>query len=325
MVITGLEGNYYCAHAPIPVEIQVDSTSYAFHPLEVKFAFTSSPSVFEYTARFYNIERDGNTNTFYVDLAPWVRQMMNDFEETYTYTTTASTYENLNVKSINVTFTAIGGETVIEESTVTKKYANCAIPTTLEDDNNCLDKCVKVWRYYPFSALFDGFDSRILSISTGESCPAIFGTCEGISYVNDVCKGVYIKWLNDRGYYSYWLFPPIEEEVSEGEEIDLIPRNPFSPYKSSNRDTLGMEVEELVTIRDKVPREYWSTIATLIGSPEVYMLRPDWELGIDDVATPNDWIKMTMDKPKFERVKRYNYAEVEIELIYPYTYTQKRI
>lgn len=213
---------------------------------------------------------------------------------------------------------------VFDSATVTKKFANCAIDNNLQESDTCIDKCAKVWRYYPFSALI-GLDARMMSISTSEDCPAVFGTCEGIDYDPYPCKGFYLKWLNDRGFYNYWMFPPLEEYNSEGEEIDLIPRNPFSQFKSSNRDTLGMEVEETVTIRDRIPKEYWDTLATLIGSPEVYMLRPNWEPGVDLTATPNDWIKMTLDDPEFTRNRRNNYAEFEVTLVYPFTYTQKRI
>lgn len=329
MIIEGLDSDYYCVHNPIPVKVKVISTTLEAHPLLVSFGVGDMTTVeYKYTARYYNIERVGNENIFYIDMSQWLRQLMVNFEETQIYTTTPTSHPFDYTKQMTIKFEALdegssGG--VFEETTTTRHFVHCALTSyNLPEDDEPLC-CIKVWRYYPFSSPFQGYNDRMMLIPTGEVCNQILGICEKVDYTANPCKGAYLKWLNDKGHYSYWLFPQVQVFEREGREIDRKPRSPFSQYLSSNEDTFGFDVTETVEVRDIIYKQYWATLKSLIGSPEIYMLKTSWQTGNETEAKPNDWIKIIQDKPKFERNQRNNTAEFEMTFELPKVYTQKLI
>lgn len=325
MTITGLNSDYYCCHNPIPVQVDVVIPEEVSR-LQLSFAPGGSESEL-YRPIFYNFERVGGSNIFRADISAWIRQFMANFEEQHTYTTTPTTVDQDYVTSIGVIFRTLDNAgDVVEESSVTKKFVNCALDSYNLNDTDEEFCCVKVWQCYPFSSPFDGWDSRVLLIPTdgGNICGTIPFICEKYDYDASCCRGAYLKWLNDKGYYSYWLFPDFKTIVREGKEIDRMPRSVFDPSRTSNEDTLGFDTTETVEVRDKIPKPYWDTLKTLVGSPEVYILRPSWDPGVDDTASPADWIKIIQAKPKFESETRFSTAEFKIEFDLPKVYTQKR-
>lgn len=325
MTITGLDSDYYCVHNPLPVTVTA-AVPESISRLRLSFAPDGVDSGLYYPI-IYNIDRVGSDNVFRVDIGAWVRQFLSNFEEQHTYTTTPTTYQQDNVRSIDVIFETLDSDgDTIETETVTRKFVNCALDSySLADDDDPFC-CVKVWQCYPFSSPFDGWDSRVMLIPMdgGNICSVIPFICEKLDYDNSCCRGAYIKWLNDKGYYSYWLFPDFKTIVREAKEVDRKPRSVFDPSRTSNEDTLGFDATETVEVRDRIVKPYWDTIKTLIGSPEVYLLRPSWEPGTDTEAKPEDWIKVIQAKPKFERDTRNNTAEFEIEFDLPKVYTQRR-
>lgn len=321
MTITGLESDYYCVHNPIPIEVTV--TSDEFEVSQLRVTFGDDPETSIYRPIFYSFITEGSEYTFRIDLSRWVRQYMANFEEIYTYTTTPTTQDQPYTTPITINFEAVGTE---ETDTVTRTFVHCALDSySLEEDDDPFC-CVKIWQCYPFSSPFDGWDSRVLVIPTGDGniCSTIPFVCGKYDFDISCCKGAYLKWLNDKGYYSYWLFPNFKIRNREGKEIDRKPRSVFNTSRTSNEDTAGFDVTEVLTIRDIIPKPYWPTLRSLVGSPEVYILRPSWEPGTDDTATPKDWIKIIQNKPEFETDAKFNTAEFEMDFDPPKVYTQKR-
>lgn len=303
MAIIGLESDYYCAHNPIPVEV-TGATDYLY--LQIRIGgndMLTDPPI------FYPIG-----NTFKVDLSAWVRQFMAAFADDKTYTDTPTVYANDYVRTMEVVFISPQGE-----QTATRKFVHCALDSySLSPyDDDC---CIKVWKCYPFSAPVGGWDDRVMLVVDEE--PEL-DVCGCVDYDATCCRGVYLKWLNAKGYYSYWLFPNFKTIAREGEEILRTPRNVFSTDRTSNEETAGFDVTETIEIRDRIPSPYWDQLKTLVGSPEVYMLRPTYELGAD--VAPSDWIRIIQDAPEFERNSKNNTADFEMTLSLPRVYTQKRI
>ncbi|WP_257657708.1 hypothetical protein [Parapedobacter lycopersici] len=304
-MIAGLEGDYYCAHNPIPVEV-TNPSPFLFLQIRVGgIDLIESPPVFYPIGGIYKI-----------DLSAWVRQFLTPFGEQHTYTDVATIYAQEYVKTMEVAFVDGSGE----EEAATRKFVHCALNSyslsTYDDD--C---CIKIWKCYPFSAPIGGWDDRVLVIPDEDPDLDI---CGCVDFDESCCKGVYLKWLNAKGYYSYWLFPNFATIAREGEEIFRTPRNVFDPNRTSNEDTVGFDTKETIEVRDKIPAPYWDQLKTLVGSPEVYMLSPLWEVGSDE-AKPEDWIKIIQDNPKFERNTKNNCAEFTMEFNMPIVFTQKSI
>lgn len=305
-MITGLESDYYCAHNPIPVEV-TNPSEYLLMQIKI-----GGVNMIENPPAFYPL-----AGTFKIDISAWVRQFMAAFGETETYTDIPTVYANDYVRSMEIVFIDSSAGT----ESVTRKFVHCALDqyrlSSLEDD--C---CVKIWEGYPFSSPIGGWDDRIVLIPDEE--PEI-DICGCVEYDDSGCPGVYLKWLNARGYYSYWLFPNWYERNREGDEIFRTPRNVFNPDRTSNEDTVGFDVTETIRIVDRVSKRYENQLKSLVGSPEVYLLRPTWKPGTDDTAEPNDWIKIIQEKPKFNTNAKNNSMEFEMEFNLPKVYTQKLI
>lgn len=317
-MITGLEDDYFCVHNPIPVNVTVPADANQTLKLNL---YIGGVAQLQRDAVFYTITRNGANNVYYVNLSEWVRQLMVNFEEIYTYTSSPVEHPNTYVKNIEVRFTNDVGYT----ESITKSFVHCAV-NDFESREGCCDTCcVKVWKCYPFSSPVGGWMKRVLLIpSNDDFLDYNLDICENVDYETSCCKGVYIKWLNENGYYSYWLFPPFKTIERDGNEIMRKPRNIFAASQTSNEDTVGFDTKETVEIRDKIPKQYWNMLKSLIGSPEVYMLHPNWEIGSDEVL-PSDWIKIIQNKPKFEAESRWGTAEFDMKFDMPLVYTQKRI
>lgn len=308
MTITGLESDYYCVHNPIPVEISGvvgDTVTMQILDADANPLLGRMPIFYA----FSGVSK--------IDISRWVRNFMAEFRETETYTSDPEIVDNSYVETFKVRFIDGAGN-----ETVTRRFVHCALPeyslSVMEDD--C---CLKVWKCYPFSAPTTGWDSRVLLIPNTDVEPDLT-VCGCVDYDTTCCRGVYIKWLNAKGYYSYWLFPNFSNIEREAEEVFRTPRSVFDKDRTSNEETGGFDAIEKITVGDKIPEPYWDQLKTLVASPEVYMLSPLWEIGSDECA-PDNWIRIIQDGPSFERNTKNNSADFEITFELPKVYTQKLI
>lgn len=79
------------------------------------------------------------------------------------------------------------------------------------------------------------------------------------------CNELYVKFLNQKGGYSYWLFDSEKETESN---INL-----GSFIRDNKVSDLGNESESSMMAYGKIPSEYFPLIKDLIISPEIYVLR----------------------------------------------------
>lgn len=304
-MITGLEQDNYCAHNPIPVVVSDDEEIILPTIIEMQISVggvdqLATPPV------FYAIG-----GIFKINLSAWVKQLLPRFEDLIEYTEDVVVHPNPYSVEATIKFS---GEGYTEE--ITRSFLHCV--------NNefgwFTPSCIKMWRCYPFSTL-DSELNRVAVIPMGDEAPEI-DACETIDYDPSCCPGVYLKWLNENGYYYYWLFPQVDEHARESEELFKVPRNIFDPIVSSNEDTVGFEATDTRTLRDKIHYNFWPMFYSLASSPEVYILNPKWGGG---TVTPNDWIKVIQSKPEFATNSKNTIADFEMDFQYPKVYTQTLI
>ncbi len=81
------------------------------------------------------------------------------------------------------------------------------------------------------------------------------------------CEPVFLRFLNTRGGYSFWMFEEWEmtEKSKETERIN----------RRGNPLDLGMEMGWELSLNTRVEREYNATLAALMKSPEVHLYRAE--------------------------------------------------
>lgn len=312
-MIQGLESNNYCVHVPTPAifsglggtGVKTDMS------VEVNGVSISGDSPFV----LYPF--DGKN---YFDLSQIVKLYIKRYEDLKTYTAAVQTSPMPYRMVVNVHFDEKDEEgRVIYQEDISKVFYNCTLDSGIYTPNT--DERVKAWKCYPFSWI--NGDNVVYQLLTTDVKPTVPG--KFVEYDLGCCKGAYIKWLNELGHYNYWFFPRSIESKTEASEIERLKRNIFGDsYNFSNEYTAGFEARRFITVRDLVNKEYWYLFESLVSSPEVYMLKEEWEIGTP--VEPQDWIRIIQSDVEFERIKLMrNQAELEFEFELPKPYTQKLI
>jgi hypothetical protein len=114
------------------------------------------------------------------------------------------------------------------------------------------------------------------------------------------CNNVYIKFLNQKGGYSYWLF----ESYSEKEQNTNLGYVVHS--KTNNLIDLGNLSKTDFQIYSKIPREYRDYVKDLIVSPDVYA----YQNGV--------WKKLFMksNSYEFDNIKKVYSTTLNLDINY---------
>jgi hypothetical protein len=119
------------------------------------------------------------------------------------------------------------------------------------------------------------------------------------------CSGVYLKWLNDSGGYSYWLFNNNASRRGYKEKGYL--NNDFNNLEdtTSQQISLGLESKDTLAVYDRNLNENQKNlIATILDSPKVYLF----------TGTPfaqnnfNDWMEIK------NKTRRYDLKQIKRDL-----------
>lgn len=77
------------------------------------------------------------------------------------------------------------------------------------------------------------------------------------------CNPFYVRFLNTKGGYSFWMFNAWEYSTTS-KELGVV-----STTTSINNKSLGFSEENTVTVDTRVKREYYDLIRALIVSPVI--------------------------------------------------------
>ena len=105
------------------------------------------------------------------------------------------------------------------------------------------------------------------------SLRGVFALGFKLEVITPKCENnVYIKWMNEKGGFNYWLFENSSTQVSST-NLGLI-ENDYNNLEDtlSQKKSLGSEVSELLTVSyDSLTLEDINILETLIYSPKVYL------------------------------------------------------
>lgn len=114
------------------------------------------------------------------------------------------------------------------------------------------------------------------------------------------CNNIYLKFLNQKGGYSYWLF----ESYSEKEQNTNL--GYLVNSKTNNLLDLGNESKSDLQIYSKIPKEYRDYAKDIIVSPDIYAYQN------------GSWKKIFMkaNSVEFDNIKKVYVTNLNIDLNY---------
>lgn len=114
------------------------------------------------------------------------------------------------------------------------------------------------------------------------------------------CNNIYIKFLNQKGGYSYWLFESYSEKEQNTNQGYLV------NSKTNNLLDLGNQSKSDLQIYSKIPKEYRDYAKDIIVSPDIYAYQ---NAGWKKIFSKNNSVE-------FDNIKKVYVTNLNIDLNY---------
>lgn len=230
-------------------------------------------SVETITVSFYNLTNQNQSPTFKLytkdnkaklNIAPAIKSLFSYPSEGHDYATTGQIMPNINTVRITInhsgnvipyqlvkTFVRGGNRT-----TKTNQTLSDGIWLTPSDK-------IPVWAGYPVAGYYLEVQNNARVITK--------------KLINDIptslidqrrtkgCSQMYVKFLNQMGGYSHWLFDTFSESETN--------TNYGSFVRANEIEDLGNDASSKFQVTGKVPKEYINLIKDLAVSPEIYIYK----------------------------------------------------
>lgn len=116
-------------------------------------------------------------------------------------------------------------------------------------------------------------------------------------FVTDHCGGIYLKWLNKKSGYDYWLFNPQYLESIRTRDLGRI-INPDTdrPNAISSTHGIGKTAYKSIRLTSKADNDQMQTLQYVLVSPEVYIFNPE---SLTGTVTCAEWKKVFIKSGRF--------------------------
>lgn len=273
-----LNGNGYFINNQIWFNITADTTAIYFKLILTNLANGKISTQFISYA-------DAN-NSVFVNIQPIIKSLFDEPDG-----------ETNNSTKVRISITANDGANV----TFTKDFVrggnrtNDTNQTISPNQTLRLSEKLPVWSGFPTYDYFLSSAYVIQKQNLADLDPA------GIDYKRiKGCNNVYIKFLNQKGGYSYWLFESYTKKESNTNLGYLV------SSKTNNLLDLGNESESGLQIYSKISKEYRQYALDLINSPDIYAYRSGiWE----KIFSRNNTIE-------YDNIKKVYSVNLNIDLHY---------
>lgn len=262
IVISGLQGDGYLIDNPIWVELTNTTTNIRYVIVRIQNLYNGKSLS---DCRLYPF-----SNVCKFNISPIAKSLFSEPKHNINYNSTSQleiptnankllielefNYENGTTETRNIEKTFIrGGEYSNDYDLLTNKMIQ---------SGSLLQNALRVprWNGYPVASYHLTNDKKIVKRNLNY---------KGIEQHNfelmraKTCDGAYIKFLNSKGGYSYWLF----------EDWKNTSENDYFGYTAGMRDItdLGSEAEFEFEAFTKVPSRYLGLMTDLIYSKEIYL------------------------------------------------------
>ena len=127
--------------------------------------------------------------------------------------------------------------------------------------------------------------------------------------INDSCEGHYIKWFNELGGWSYWLFPNGNRNRKTKDLGEL--NNDFNNLEDTISPTIqiGKTSNDTITVTSDIINKYEKTLLeSIIDSPKIYLFTGQPYAK----ANYNDWLEVSLNTTDFrivnakEKLSKFN-------------------
>jgi len=206
---------------------------------------------------------------------------------------------------------------VTDDDTISVKNVNSGIEnyiTGITETNTqriYTDKGVSNWTSTNFLPLTDTVN--LLELYQNET----FKTNLYLKKVNPKC-GYYIKWFNQNGGYSYWLFNEFSKEELKVKSLKDVATNPFRNVNEgllNNTTTIGYEGAKIIEVKSQVDDNENELLKSLFTSPSVQLYTSQ------SPYISGEWISIYLDG-KYEIINKKNQNEIKVILELPALNTQ---
>lgn len=124
--------------------------------------------------------------------------------------------------------------------------------------------------------------------------------------------GAYIKWLNHKGGYSYWLFKDVKDSYTPKSKGTIINHWTNRVAATGSEKSLGFDTSIKKSIHGRISDDYIAEVLTLIDSPEVYLYTGD--------LTTHSWLKVDVKAKAITRPTT-KITKLNLDLILPKQYS----
>lgn len=308
IVISGLRGDGYLIDNPIWIELTNTVTNIRYVSVRVQNLYNGK------ILSEFRLYPFGNVCKF--NLSTIAKGLFSEpkHNENYNSTSQIEIPTNANKLIIELEFNYENG--TIETRSIEKTFVRGGDYSTYDLMTNrvvqsgaLLQNASRVprWRGYPVASYHFTNEKKIVKRNLNHS-GLVTNAFELMRA--KTCDGAYVKFLNSKGGYSYWLF----------EDWKNTSENDYLGYTTGMRDItdLGSEAEFEFEAFTKVPLRYLGLMTDLIYSKEIYLYLNNGSQGKDDwkriVVKSGNKIEQKRKSVaygitiKFEQVKNYNPA-----------------
>lgn len=269
--IEGLESNCYYINNDIMVKLTSDHNEGYF---KVLFNNNTTGKSTGYLTIHQDSKKEGIIN-----ISPILKGLHSIPRNNDNYGITQTTHAGRDVVSMNVTHSKEPSGSLIQR--ISKSYVRGGVRTQRTNVVSVLDRylqpnaIIPVWEGFPVSVSFLPTTGQIQHTQPPEYMIERLRT-EGCGYC-------YIRFLNQLGGYSYWLFSTsklVENNKPLGSFLkygysNTPPSNVVaSKFPETGLVDLGQEYEGKINVSSKVPLRFLDLIRDLEISPEVHYLTP---------------------------------------------------
>lgn len=292
MIVTGLNSNRFLIGNPIPITLSLEGGALFNVASYIEMTITKTAThIGDVTYTLPVIRLHPSPSGLTIDLSPYIKGLMpKPYIPTTSYINPIPNYQRFNI-TFNENQT--GTSNVFLSKTFIrgfKRYkSNSAITLNIGEELNPADK-IPQWGGYPIARFWIDADSQIQSTTVVDD-PYIKRM-----KVPTACNPFYVRFLNSKGGYSFWMFNSWDWKT-KSKELDVIENT-----VNINNQSLGFTEENTVTVDTRVKREFYPLIRDLLVSPVVQVydqFQMDWlqiHLKGDDIQENNyeDMIEVTL-------------------------------
>ena len=180
-----------------------------------------------------------------------------------------------------------------------------------------VDKVSSNWTSSNFLPLPDVINRLELYVSSSNP-PTTFRSNVNIHKHLERC-GVYLKWFNADGGYSYYLFDNFYRYAIQGQNVGYVGRNEFLNLEDGIKNpirSIGKAATETWTLKARADREEVKLLRSLFTSPSVQMWS-EIEPYID-----GEWIDVTLNSTMNISTKK-SISEIAVSIELPELITSK--